>query len=74
MKTGVEKFTAFTDESCKFDRRNYSSKFNFPLIDSNGDKILFERRASNSSHLRRIEIKELKLSANEFDVYFKRNY
>ena len=43
-----------------------------PVVGGYGDKILFERRASNSSHLRRIEIKELKLSANEFDIYFKK--
>ena len=59
-----------TSLSNKFDRRNSSTCADFPLIDSNGNEVLEERRKSPDDQLKKIQLQEIHLTNQEFKKLF----
>lgn len=72
MINKIGQSTTFSNYSVIFERRNHRQAAIFPLIDSSGTKILHDRRACVSIHLKRIKVEEILLKEKEFKELFKK--
>jgi len=56
-----------------FDKRQFKEPPSFPFIDSDGQEVREERRASAAVYLQKIEITELQIQEREFKRLFSDN-